>query len=193
MSQTNASKPDSAGSNAASTIGGKKKWNKVKLGIKFTAKIKPKVEIAAKNEPDIEYLLVSFLPPSLCFKEMFTTLNRFIEIDKTTNAGKGNPYDTVDKVQRMPHLKNEKTEQGSKVERGSILLDLNRALIKPSQVPSAKQNVDIAGVELEDETEEAEDKTLLVSLAFTTDSIYAPLCEAKSGWNHPFVLSIHRS
>ena len=108
-------KPEgSVSTNVAPSLGGKKKWNKVKLGIKFTAKIKPKVEIAVKNEPDVDYLLVSFLPASLCFKEIFTTLSRFIEIDKTTNAGKGNPYDMVENVRRLPQLKSEKTLLGSK-------------------------------------------------------------------------------
>lgn len=182
-SEASVPKPDGSTPNATAGLGGKKKWNKVKLGIKFTAKIKPKVEVAAKTEPDIEYLLVSFLPASLCFKEIFTTLSRFIEIDKTTNAGKGNPYDTVDNVRRLPQLKSEKTVHGSKVEKASILLDLNRPLIKASQVASAtKKEQPPAGTDKqEDEEEEVEDKTLLVSMSFTTDSLYAPLCEAKSG------------
>ncbi|XP_063711599.1 uncharacterized protein LOC134839901 isoform X2 [Symsagittifera roscoffensis] len=155
---------------AAALASGKKKWNKVKLGIKFTAKLKPKIENEAKIVPDIEYLLVSFLPHSLCFKEIFQTLSRFVEIDKnTTSSDDNNPYSMVEIVRRLPNLKNDKTAEGTKLERGSVIVDLNRPLIggkKPDVNPETGEKGE-------------EDKTVLVSLAFSTDPMYSPLCESK--------------
>ncbi|XP_075249804.1 uncharacterized protein LOC142342378 [Convolutriloba macropyga] len=167
-SETPASTSSASGSTPA-VAPGKKKWNKVKLGIKFTAKLKPKVENEAKTTPDLEYLLVSFLPHSLCFKEIFQTLSRFVEIDKNTNHAADNPYSLVDNIRRLPNLKTDKTPEGAKLERGSVIVDLNKPLIggKPPEVNP--------------ETGEMgeEDRSVLVSLAFSTDPIYSPLCESR--------------